>query len=160
MYYGESNASVDDKGRLNVPVQFRSIMDVLDHDTWFLTRGFDGAVFVFHKEAWDKLLTQTGGGATLDPRTLDFRRMFLGSVAKVKRDRQGRLALPGHLREHAGIDREAVLVGVEDHLEIWSKEGWRAFQSRQAERYKDMAAELFGKGEAQAVRTEGDVRDA
>ena len=59
MYYGESSTSLDDKGRMNLPLQFRSVMDALDHDTWFMTRGFDGAVFLFEKEQWAKLLQET-----------------------------------------------------------------------------------------------------
>ena len=160
MYYGESSASVDDKGRLNVPVQFRTVMDALDHETWFLTRGFDGAVFVFHKDRWEEVLKESQGARMLDPRMLDFRRMLVGSVAKVKRDRQGRLAIPAHLREYAGIERDAVLIGLEDHLELWSKNGWRAFQARQQEQYKAMAAELFGGMERAAALNEGELRDA
>ncbi len=144
MYYGEAHTALDDKGRIMVPVQFRNIMEVHDHDVWFMTRGFDGAIFLFHKERWNALLEKNSGFASLDPRMLDFRRLFLGSVAKVKRDKQGRLAVPAPLREYAGIEKDAVLLGVEDHLELWSKEGWRAFQMRQAEQYKAMAAELFG----------------
>lgn len=143
MYYGEAQTSVDDKGRISIPVQFRSVMEVLDHDVWFLTRGFDGAIFMFHKAQWESLLSQGKGFSPLDPRMLDFRRLFLGSVAKVKFDSQGRMAVPVHLREHAGIEKDAVLLGVEDHLELWSKDGWRSFQARQAETYKAMAAELF-----------------
>ena len=160
MYYGESSTSLDDKGRMNLPLQFRSVMDALDHDTWFMTRGFDGAVFLFEKEQWAKLQQETKGFSTLDPRMLDFRRFFLGSVAKVKRDGQGRLPVPGHLREYAGIDREAVLIGVEDHLELWGKETWRAFQQEQAQQYKAMAAELFGRKHGGAAATEGDVQGA
>ncbi len=160
MYYGESQASLDDKGRLNVPMQFRSVMDVHDHDVWYMTRGFDGAIFVFEKENWQRLVQQSGGHLPLEPRMLDFRRLFLGGVAKVKRDNQGRLPVPAHLREYAGIDREAVVLGVEDHLELWSKEGWRAFQDRQAERYKAMAAELFGPGLGAAAATKGEVQGA
>jgi MraZ protein len=158
MYYGESQTSVDDKGRITVPVQFRSVMDVHDHDVWYMTRGFDGAIFVFHKEQWEALLKERGMFSTLDPRMLDFRRLFLGSVAKVKRDRQGRLAVPAHLREYAGIDQKAVLLGVEDHLELWSKEGWRSFQERQAREYKAMAAELFGPRESTVAANEGAVQ--
>ncbi len=158
MYYGEANTSLDDKGRLNLPVQFRSVMEVHDHDVWYMTRGFDGAIFLFEKEKWGELLRQGNGHATLDPRMLDFRRLFLGSVAKGKRDKQGRLAVPSHLRDYAGIDREAVLLGVEDHLELWSREGWRAFQERQAEAYKEMAAELFGSEKRNGAGTEGAVQ--
>ena len=156
MYYGESQTSVDDKGRMNIPAQFRSVMEVNDHDTWFMTRGFDGSIFLFHKEKWQELLKQGEGASTLDPRMLDFRRLFLGSVAKVKRDGQGRISVPVHLREHAGIDREAVLLGVEDHLEVWSRTSWKAFQDAQAAEYKRMAAELFGASKGASAANEGE----
>ncbi len=144
MYFGECQASVDDKGRLAVPVQFRAAMELHDHLVWYMTRGFDGAVFLFHAAQWQELVSQNKGTSPLDPRMLDFRRLFLGSVAKSKLDGQNRLGIPSHLREFAGIQREAVLIGVDDHLELWSKVGWQAFLERQAEQYKAMAAELFG----------------
>ena len=158
MYFGESQTSVDDKGRIAVPMHFRAIMEVHDHDVWYMTRGFDGAVFLFHRDKWNELSKPVEGFASLDPEMLDFRRLFIGSVAKAKRDRQGRLAIPTHLREYAGIDREAVLIGVDDHLELWSRAGWRAFQERQAEQYKAMAARLFGKPASRAAETQGDVQ--
>lgn len=158
MYYGEAHTKIDEKGRMTVPVHFRSIMEVLDHDVWFMTRGFDGAIFLFHKQQWEQLLEQGSDFPALNPRMLDFRRMFLGSVAKVKRDRQGRLAIPAHLRDYADVERDSVLLGVEDHLEIWNKDRWRAFQRRQAEDYKAMAAELFGRKNGDAATKEGAVQ--
>jgi len=160
MYYGESQTAIDEKGRITVPVQFRQLMDALDHDTWFMTRGFDGAIFLFHREQWDKLKDFGKGHNALDPRMLDFRRMFLGSAAKTKRDKAGRLAVPALLREYAGLEKEAVLIGVEDHLELWSKERWLAFQQKQMESYKEMAAELFASTRAGNGTTEGAERDA
>jgi len=132
MYYGEAHTAVDEKGRLNVPQQFREIMNVNDHDVWYLTRGFDNAVFMFEKARWAEVLETIESKQKLYPNMLDFRRFFLGSSAKVKRDAQGRLLIPAHLREYAGIDREAVLLGVEDHLELWGKDNWRAFHARRA----------------------------
>jgi len=160
MYYGEAHTSVDDKGRVNVPKDFRTIMDANDHDVWFVTRGFDNALFLFEKARWGQLLLQAQSKSILDPRMLDFRRMFLGSASKVKRDVQGRLSIPAPLREFAGFDREAVLLGVEDHLELWSKDNWRGFQSRQAEQYKVMAAELFGAANPHSAATEGGLQGA
>ena len=160
MYHGEAHTSVDDKGRLNVPKDFRVQMDVQDHDTWFVTRGFDSALFLFEKAQWERVLEQTKVKAMLEPKLLDFRRFLLGSASKVKRDGQGRLMLPAHLRDYAGVDREAVLLGVDDHLEIWSKEGWRGFQTRQADHYKAMAAELFGANSMGTAATEGEAQGA
>ena len=156
MYYGEAHISLDDKGRLNVPKDIRTQMDAHDHDVWYVTRGFDNSLFLFEKSRWEALLAQTQAKAMLDPRMLDFRRFLLGSASKAKRDGQGRLTIPVHLREYAGFDREAVLLGVEDHLELWSKEGWRAFQARQSEQYKTMAAELFGAKSGDAAEPEGE----
>lgn len=144
MYYGEAHTALDDKGRLAVPVQFRRVMEAMDHETWFITRGYDNALFLFHKERWEKLLSQEIPGSTLEPRILDFRRFLVGSASKVKLDRQGRLLVPQYLREYAGVDREGVLLGMEDHLQLWSESGWREFNQRQAAEYKRMAAELFG----------------
>lgn len=155
MYFGEANTALDDKGRITVPVQFRAVMEVNDHDTWYLTRGFDGAIFMFSASRWQEIVQQTATKASLDPRLLDFRRFFIGGATKVKRDAQGRMAIPSHLREYASINKQAVLLGVDDHLELWSDLVWREFQERQAGSYKEMAALLFGATPNEAASTEG-----
>ena len=160
MYFGETHTALDDKGRLAVPVQFRRIMQAMDHDTWFITRGYDNALFLYHKERWDRLLKHEVPGATLDPRIMDFRRFFLGGAAKAKLDRQGRLLIPQYLRDYAGIEREGVLHGVEDHLELWSNTGWRTFHERRMPDYKEMAAELFGNYVRTAAQQSEETSDA
>ncbi|HPO13052.1 MAG TPA: division/cell wall cluster transcriptional repressor MraZ [Candidatus Hydrogenedentes bacterium] len=159
-YSGESTASLDDKGRMNIPMQFRMVMEVFDHDTWYCTRGWDNSIFLFDSKKWGELLKEMDMSSTLDPEMMDFRRFFIGGVAKVRRDNQGRIPLPQALREYAGIDREAVIIGVIDHLQVWSKETWRAYQARQAEQYKAMAVRLFGRKTGQIAATEGDAQGA
>lgn len=144
MYFGETHSAIDDKGRLAVPVQFRRIMEVMDHDTWFVTRGYDNALLLYPKERWDKLLKEELPGPSLDPLVMDFRRFFLGGASKTKLDRQGRILIPQYLRDYAYIEREGILHGVEDHLQLWSNTGWRAFSERQLPDYKNMASALFG----------------
>ncbi len=153
MYYGEVPTAVDEKGRIMVPQGFRAVMDVNDHDTWCLTRGFENYIFLFHKNAWEKFLADNVAVFSgLDSKRSMLRRLFVGGMEKLKRDGQGRLAIPSHLREYAGIDREAVLIGVGDHLELWSKSGWRQYQERQSEAYRTLADELLaGNGAAAAI---------
>lgn len=143
-YFGENSAALDGKSRAMIPVEFRKVMEREKHTTWYLTRGFDGAIFMFHAQQWEVLREQAAAGATLDPRMLDYRRLLLGSVAEVKPDPQGRIVIPPHLREYAQITAEAIMIGVGDHIELWSKEGWRKFQERQLQEYKNMASQLFG----------------
>jgi MraZ protein len=152
MYFGEVYTAVDDKGRIMVPQGFRAVMDVHDHETWCVTRGFENHLFLFHKASWDKFLVDHARAFQgLDSKRSMLRRMFIGGMEKLKRDGQGRLAVPLHLREYAGIDREAVLIGVGDHLELWGKNGWRQYQERQSEAYKTLADELFGDNGAAAA---------
>lgn len=143
MYFGESQTSVDEKGRVTVSRRFRETMDVLGHVLWYMTRGYDGSVFIFPKEQWDKIREQASAYSSMDSRAIDFRRMFFGSVAEVRPDRQGRMLVPPHLREHAQLEKEAVLIGCDDHLELWSREGWRQYQGGMEAAYKEMGSELF-----------------
>src|SRR5690606_9613358 len=112
MYYGESQTVLDDKSRITVPRRVRETMEYEGHLQWFMTRGFDEAIFMFPRPEWDKIREQAKRFASMDAQALDFRRMFFGSVAEARPDRQGRMPVPQHLREHAGLDREAVLIGV------------------------------------------------
>lgn len=158
MYFGESHTALDEKGRLLVPLELRMVMEVNDHETWFLTRGFDGQLFLFHKAHWERLMKQVATRASLDPKMLDFMRIFFGSSSKVRRDRQGRIGIPSYLREYAGLEREGVLLGVRQHLELWSKPKWQAFLASQSGSYREMAGSLFGALLDNAVTTEGDVQ--
>ena len=146
MYCGESNSAVDESGRVRVPLHFKSLMKALNHDTWHVTRGSDGALLLFPEKLWNELVERLTPPvhAEESQEHLDFRRMFLGCAARVNMDAKGRLNIPALLREYAGIDREAVILGMGNHLEIWRVKGWKAFQESQAESYKKMAAELFG----------------
>ena len=145
MYFGESISRLDDKGRVTVPRRIRETMEANEHLLWYMTRGFDRSIFLFHRDAWKKIREQAGQGSPIDANVLDFRRLFFSSVAEVRPDAQGRIPVPQHLQDHAGIDKEVVLIGVDDHLELWSKENWQAYLERMDAEYKRMAAGVFSR---------------
>ena len=129
-------------------------MRVLGHNCWYMTRGFDRCIFLFHRDEWNKIRKQASKYSSMNAKALDFRRLLFGSVCEVSPDRQGRMPVPQHLREHAQLDKEAVLIGVDDHLELWSKDAWRAFQDKNEAEYKEMAAQLFVTDEHDGDRKE------
>lgn len=143
VYFGEYTTRLDDKGRITIPSPYRKIMDVMKHSVWYMTRGFDKSIFLFHHDEWNKIRAQVGKFSAMNAKALDFRRLLFGSVAEVKHDPQGRMAVPPHLREHAGLNGEAVLIGVDDHIELWDKNAWRAFQNSNEAEFKEMASVLF-----------------
>jgi len=155
VYIGTAETVLDTKHRITVPRRIRETMDVLGHAVWHMARGFDRSVFLFPHDAWAQIREQVNQYSTMHARALDFRRLFFASVTEVRPDRQGRMPVPAHLREYAGLDREAVLIGVDDHLELWSRDTWRSFQAAQEPEFKAMAARLFAGDEVLGESTEG-----
>lgn len=156
MYLGESITRLDEKGRITIPRHMRDRMEVLGHYVWYMTRGFDGCIFMFERAEWDKLRDQIGRFSAMNAKVLDFRRLLFGSMAEARLDGQGRMAVPQHLREHAHLDKDVVVLGVDDHLELWDKEAWRAFQEAKEQEFREMATYLFaGDGQMGAGAEKG-----
>ena len=143
MYFGTAETVLDDKNRVTVPRRFRETMDVLGHAVWYLARGFDHSISLYPHSEWNKVRKQTNRFSSMNAQALDFRRLLFASATEIRPDRQGRIPIPAHLREYAGLEREAVLIGVDDHLELWPRNTWLAFQQQQDAGFKGMAAQLF-----------------
>ena len=120
MFMGEYNHTVDTKGRLIIPSKFRELLG----EEFIVTKGLDGCLFVFPQNEWlafeEKLralpLTQKGAR--------QFTRFFVAGATPCELDKQGRILLPSTLREFAGLDKDVVLAGMLNRIEIWSKAKW------------------------------------
>lgn len=135
---GTYTHSVDEKGRVTLPARFRELLG----DRFVVTRGFDQCLFVYPEAEWagleDKLAGQPLGGS--DARA--FKRLFFASACDAEPDRQGRVLLPQHLREHARIDREVVIIGVSDRVEIWARDRWEEYSQGRIGSYEELAEKL------------------
>ena len=109
--------TIDTKGRLIVPARLR---DELDEGRVVMTTWPNGCIALWSGEGWRdfeaKLLTQRG--SSKDARKVV--RTFAASAFTDEVDRQGRVSVPQHLREQAGIEKDVVVVGALDHAELWS----------------------------------------
>ena len=142
MYIGEHTTTLDEKGRLNVPKEFRDLMKSQHHRVWVVTRGFNNFIQFYEKSVWDNtFLPKLPPSDPMNSNNQKVRRFFLGSASFIETDSAGRLTLPSTLREWAGIGetREAVLVGMETHLELWSRDHWKQFHADEALNIEAMA---------------------
>lgn len=122
MLLGEYEHTIDDKNRLTLPSRFRGAFA----GGIVVTRGMDGCLFAYTREDWDSLVRNRL--ASLDPLSQEGRRMqrfFFSGAAETELDKQGRVGLPAALLQHAKLDRDVVVAGVHDHLEIWDRDAWR-----------------------------------
>ncbi len=122
MFKGEFHYVLDQKGRIVIPPRFRHALG----DRFVVTLGFDGCVAVYPEARW-RVVEEKLRAQPLAKRR--FVRYLLGSAVEVELDRQGRFVLPQPLRDYAGIQREVVVIGLIDKLEIWSKERWQQYRA-------------------------------
>ena len=120
MFMGEYNHTVDAKGRLIVPSKFREQLG----DEFVVTKGLDGCLFVYENTEWKILEEKLKNLPLTNANARKITRFFLAGATLCEVDKQGRILLPAVLREFAKIEKDAVMVGVGNRIEIWSKESW------------------------------------
>jgi len=147
MFRGHSVRSLDPKGRLMLPPDFRE--EVLHHSPegrLMLTNNFDGAISGYPMPAWEALEASFQAGNTLDSRMRDIERFFIAGAMEVSLDKQGRILIPGYLRTHAALDKELILAGVGRRFEIWNQERFEARRRAMEQRINDDLAALAESG--------------
>ncbi len=125
MFMGEYNHTVDEKGRLIVPSKFREQLG----DEFVVTKGLDGCLFIYPEDEWDRIEEKFREVPLTTQDARKFARFFFAGAATCEIDKQGRILLPQVLRAHANITKDAVLVGVLNRVEIWSRERWESESS-------------------------------
>ena len=118
MLKGTYEQSVDAKGRMAFPAKLREQMG----ERFVLTRGVDGCISVYTEQAFNDMAARISALKMAD--AIPLQRMFIAGAADAEPDKQGRILIPARLRERAGIEGEAVVAGVADHCEIWSRDRW------------------------------------
>ena len=117
---GEYNHTMDTKGRLIVPAKFREA----GGDRFVVTKGLEKCLFLFTEEKWDSVVESISHMPLTHKNARAFSRFFIGSAGECDVDKQGRILIPGVLREYAGLEKDVVLVGVLSRIEIWDKHKW------------------------------------
>ena len=117
---GEYNHTIDAKGRLIIPSKFREALG----DEFVVTKGLDGCLFVYDNKEWSAFEEKLKSLPLTNKDARRFVRFFLAGATLAEVDKQGRILVPGTLREFAGLEKEVVLVGVGSRVEIWSKDRW------------------------------------
>jgi MraZ protein len=120
VFTGEYRHTVDEKGRIAVPSKFRAQLQ----DGAYVSRWLDGCLAIHTRAGWDGLATKVASLPITDAGSRLFQRYVFAGATEAALDRQGRVLLPSVLREFAGLDVEALVIGSRDHAEIWAPTRW------------------------------------
>jgi len=139
---GEYHHNVDEKNRLIIPSKFRYELG----EKFIITRGLDGCLFVYPLTEWNKITEQLNSLPFTKKDARAFMRFFLSGATECEFDRQGRVNIASPLITYANIEKECVIIGVNDRLEIWSKTNWEKFFNDKQDDLSDIAENLFEVG--------------
>lgn len=140
MFMGEYHHNVDTKGRLIVPAKFREQLG----ETFVLTRGLDQCLFGYPLSEWSLLEEKLKGLPLTKKDARAFTRFFFSAATECEIDKQGRINISTPLMEYAKLDKECVVLGVTNRIEIWSKNIWEDYFSESEESFAEMAENLIG----------------
>ncbi|MBU0648367.1 division/cell wall cluster transcriptional repressor MraZ [Patescibacteria group bacterium] len=138
MFVGEYYHSVDEKGRVALPVKFR---DELERGA-IITRGNDGCLTIYKISEWEELVDKISQLPQSKPEVRSYARLILSGAAEVKLDRQGRGNIPNYLLAYAGVKKKVVIVGVNDRLELWDKQKWEDYKIEMESQTSEMFEQL------------------
>ena len=125
MLQGEFTPKLDEKGRFFLPTQFRNDEQLKD-EKLTLVRHPERCLAIWATPMFERTLATLVSGDLDDPDSRVYQRL-LGSSSPVELDNQGRILIPPGLREYAQLDKEIVIIGAVDHLEVWDAKAWQTY---------------------------------
>ncbi len=142
MFIGEYNHSIDEKGRVAIPIKFRNHLA----EGAIITRGLDKSLFLYPKNQWQKLAKQLVDLPITKQAVRAFERFLLSGAMEVDIDRQGRIILPIYLRKFAKIQKSVIIAGLYNRIEIWDESLWQAYQKENETKVEQTAEQLIDIG--------------
>ena len=139
---GEYYHTVDPKGRLILPAKLRDELG----ENFIITKGLDNCLFVYPKEEWKILEIKLKQLPMAKAEARAFVRFFFSGAAELELDKNGRILLPLSLREYANLDKDVIIIGVSNRVEIWSKSEWNNYNDKVAPMVAEIAENLADLG--------------
>ncbi len=139
MFMGEYHHSLDDKGRLIIPAKLRTELG----DNFIITRGIEKCLFVYPEKRWEGIVQKLESLPFTKKDARNFTRFFLSGATVAEFDKQGRINITSPLIAYAGIEKDCIIIGTGDRLEIWSKDAWNEFFNSASINMSDIAENLF-----------------
>jgi MraZ protein len=124
-FIGHHAYSLDSKGRVSIPSDFREVLVERYDEKLVLMKHYDQCLVAYPLEEWQKLDEKISALPASDPMVTRYLRQFYSSAKVCELDKQGRVLVPSALKAHAGLSRDVILIGMSNKIEIWDPEAWK-----------------------------------
>ncbi len=143
MLMGEFHHIIDEKSRLIIPSKFRNELG----DRVIITKGLDKCLFIYSEQEWNKIMQKVSSLQFTKKNVRAFERSFIGGASLIEFDKQGRINITSPLVHYADILKECVIIGVNERLEIWSKETFDSYMMQNEESLEEITENIFDSGD-------------
>ena len=145
-FIGEYEATLDSKGRFLLPAGIKKQLPEGEEPVFVINRGFEKCLTMYPVQSWKPLYENLSTLNDFDPKVREFRRYFLNGAMQLELDSAGRILLPKSLMEHAGLEKDIVLVSAMNKMEIWDKQKYQQlFDNFSSDSFSGLAAEVMAK---------------
>jgi MraZ protein len=139
VFLGTHSPRLDDKGRLFLPAKFRDELA----EGLVITKGQERCLFVFPMTEFTRLAEQLRGAPVTHKAARAYSRVFFASASDEVPDKQGRITIPPHLREYAGLSKDCVVIGASTRVEIWDQAAWETYLAESEDAFADIEEEVL-----------------
>ncbi|MCM3594413.1 division/cell wall cluster transcriptional repressor MraZ [Metabacillus idriensis] len=140
MFMGEYHHTIDAKGRMIVPAKFREELG----ETFVITRGLDQCLFGYPMSEWKLIEDKLKALPLTKKDARAFTRFFFSGAVECELDKQGRINLAGPLLQYAKLEKECVVIGVSNRIELWDKAIWDTYVTEQEDSFAEIAENMIG----------------
>ena len=141
MFYGNYEHTLDEKGRLVIPRKLRQEAG----SRVFIMMGFDGALSIFKESAFEQLVKEVESLPFNKKANRAYLRLRLASACDLDVDKLGRVQIPTQLLNKYHIGKEVVVIGAGDHMEVWDKQAYEAYEKATNEDFEEIAEAISSK---------------
>jgi MraZ protein len=146
-FLGEFEATLDAKGRFLLPAGVKKQLPEKEQALFVINRGFEKCLSLYPMGSWEPLFADISKLNDFDPKVREFRRYFLNGATTIGPDSAGRLLVPSNLKEHAGLQKDIVLVSAVNKIEIWDSSKYhQLFESFSAQDFSNLARDVMARG--------------
>jgi MraZ protein len=134
MFLGTHTPKLDDKGRLILPAKYRDELA----DGLVITRFQERCLAIWPISAFVEVTKTARSASSSQQHVRDYQRMLASGASDDTPDKQGRITIPPHLRAYAGLDKECVVVGALDRVEIWDARAWEDYSAAKESAFAEL----------------------
>lgn len=141
---GTFSRSIDQKSRVAIPKRLRETLACAQGGILYVAPSTDRSLAIYTEESFGQLAERLKRSSPTEQQVRAFTRLFFAGAQQVELDAQGRIRIPGELVQLAALEKDVILLGVQDHVEVWSSERWQAYLADKQAHFDEIAEAAFG----------------